>query len=137
MDKASFSIANYYFDKIIVDYELKSDDTYDISIVPTGFFDPDTKEYELAFDFKAFTGEDVESPFLYIHCVGVFVFENVDKLEDIPAFFYKNSIALLFPYLRAFISTVTIQLNRSPLVLPTLNLSSLEPILKEKTSLKS
>ncbi|CAM4366664.1 hypothetical protein AQBE111736_13510 [Aquirufa beregesia] len=42
-------------------------------------------------------------------------------------------MAILFPYLRAFISLVTLQINIPPLILPTLNLSSLEADLRKNT----
>ncbi|PHQ31123.1 protein-export chaperone SecB [Leeuwenhoekiella nanhaiensis] len=138
MEKASFSIANFYFDKVNIDLEYRKGKTYDVSIKPRGVFDGESKSYELTFDFEAFseTEEDSKTPFVSLRCVGEFEFENVNSLEDIPSFFYKNALALLFPYLRSFISSVTIQLNRSPLMLPTLNLSSLESVLIEKTDIK-
>lgn len=63
-------------------------------------------------------------------------FENVNSFEEIPDFFYKNSIAILFPFVRAYVSIITIQANVPSVMLPTLNLSSLESELKENTTLK-
>ena len=59
-----------------------------------------------------------------------------DKIEfnDIPGFFYPNSIAILFPYIRAFVSTLTLQANVTPIVLPTLNLTNLQEKLKKNTT---
>lgn len=42
-------------------------------------------------------------------------------------------MAILFPYIRAFVSTVTLQANVMPILLPTVNLSSLESRLRENT----
>ena len=50
--------------------------------------------------------------------------------------FISNSIAILFPYVRAFVSTLTLQANIKPILLPTLNLSSLQDILRENTTTK-
>lgn len=55
------------------------------------------------------------------------------ELKDIPDFFYANSIAIIFPYIRAFVSTLTLQANIPPIVLPTLNLSQLRTILRDNT----
>lgn len=60
-------------------------------------------------------------------------FENVSSFDEIPTYFYRNAIAIIFPYVRAFISTVTLQSNIPPVILPTMNLSSLESPLKENT----
>ncbi|EXZ22215.1 pretranslocase subunit SecB family protein, partial [Bacteroides fragilis str. S13 L11] len=57
-------------------------------------------------------------------------------LAEIPNFFYPNSIAILFPYVRAFVSTLTLQANIKPILLPTLNLSSLQDTLRENTTTK-
>lgn len=42
------------------------------------------------------------------------MFESARTLEDIPDYFYANSIAILFPYVRAFVSTVSLQANIPP-----------------------
>lgn len=137
MEKASFSIADYYFDKINIDLDYRTKNKFDVSIKPEGLFNDKLKSYELIFYFKAFSEGEENNPFITIKCVGIFEFQNVEGFNDIPSFFYKNALALLFPYLRAFISTVTIQINKPPLILPTFNLSSLESVLIEHTNIKS
>ena len=47
--------------------------------------------------------------------------------------FYKNSLAIIFPYIRAFISTLTLQSNAGLIILPTLNLTHLEKPFRENT----
>lgn len=69
-----------------------------------------------------------------INCKGLFEFKNVETIEDIPDFFYKNSIAILFPYVRAYISLVTTQANVPGIILPTYNLSNLEEKLRNNTT---
>jgi len=82
------------------------------------------------------TIEKDANPFINVRCNGVFKFTNVSSLEEIPSYFYRNSVAILFPYLRAYISIITNQANTPPLVLPTMNLVSLEKPLKENTIIK-
>ncbi|MHA3045066.1 hypothetical protein JSO61_006995 [Riemerella anatipestifer] len=103
-----------------------------ISFDPFGTFFSETSTYELRFVFNALTdGSDV--PFVSIECIANFKFENISGFDDIPTYFYRNAIAIIFPYIRAFISTVTLQSNIPPIVLPTMNLSSLEKPLKDNT----
>lgn len=132
VNKASFSIENYVFDKVFIDLDNKNGEEVSLDFDPSGVFCKDKSTYELTFNFKTYS-KDKEVPFVHIRCTGVFKFQNVKSLEEIPSYFYMNSIALLFPYLRAFISIVTIQANIVPLILPTLNLTSLATPLKEKT----
>ena len=54
-------------------------------------------------------------------------------LEEIPGFFYPNSLAIIFPYVRAFVSTITLQANVHPVMLPTLNLIGLTEELRSNT----
>ena len=62
-----------------------------------------------------------------------FKFSNVHSIEEIPEYFYNNSIAIVFPYLRAFITTLTSVAGIKPLILPTLNLTNLSAQLKVST----
>ncbi|MBQ2321387.1 MAG: protein-export chaperone SecB, partial [Bacteroidales bacterium] len=44
-----------------------------------------------------------------------------------------NSVAIIFPYIRAFVSTISLQANVNPIVLPTINLTGLTGELKRQT----
>ena len=79
------------------------------------------------------THKEIENPFISVQCKGAFKFENVTTLEEIPDYFYRNCIAILFPYVRAYVSLVTTQANVPGVILPTLNLSNLEDDLKKNT----
>ncbi|MGO3805987.1 MAG: protein-export chaperone SecB [Sphingobacterium sp.] len=68
-----------------------------------------------------------------VDCEGIFEFINVSQFSEIPDFFYTNCIAILFPYLRSYISTVTVQSNIKPIILPTLNLTPLAKKLRESS----
>lgn len=71
-----------------------------------------------------------------VDAVGKYTFskeEIVNKIDDISPFFYVNSSALLFPYLRAYISTLTNLSANKTINLPTLNLTNLGEELKNRT----
>lgn len=104
-----------------------------IKFDPSGRYKKDESVFELEIDFSAFSEDNVDDPFVYVKCITIFKFENVSSLKEIPPFFYKNSIAIVFPYVRAYVSLMTNQANVKPFVLPTLNLSSLEVPLKENS----
>lgn len=123
--KAAFKLDNYLFPKIEMNLEKHLSGNIDIDFVPSGVFIKDKSIFELEFDFKA-KFEDVNDFFITIKCIASFSFVNVNSLKEIPSFFYANSIAIIFPYIRAFVSTLTLQANVNPLVLPTYNLTSLE-----------
>jgi len=73
-----------------------------------------------------------------IESVGFFKFENIEK-DNLSSFLYHNAPAILFPYIRAYISSLTTLSGIKPVVLPTLNLSNLKDDLEQsivETSLK-
>lgn len=133
MEKAAFSLIQYSFDKVNIDYSLKKDCPTSVNIKPKGVFEKGTikSSFYLTFIFTALSEEN--DPYTTIECNANFEFSELISLEEVPTYFYSNSIAILFPYLRAFISTVTLQSNNPPVILPTMNLSSLEGLLRENT----
>lgn len=137
MENATFTLVNYKFDKVELDFVPRCEEKkWQISIAPKGVYSPATGVYELFFCFQGRLGEKEEAPFIKVHCSAVFNFGCSIKIEEIPSYFYANSIAIIFPYVRAFISTVTLQANIPPVVLPTYNLSSLQEELRNNTVIK-
>lgn len=68
-----------------------------------------------------------------INSIGNFKFEPVDDIDDISGFFYTNASAILFPYIRAYIGTLTNLSGLKAINLPTLNLTNLAEDLKQNT----
>ena len=132
--KAAFSLEHYLFDKVYINLENYNKNEYGIEFKPSGKFDKKNNIFTLNFGFTATCDGQIDS-FVTINCVGVFKFnEIVKELGDIPPYFYRNAIAILFPFLRGFLSMVTIQANVPPILLPTMNLTSLEKPLFENTT---
>lgn len=134
MKKAAFSLDNYRFNKIFINSDNTPTEDISIDFKPSGIFDSETKSFELALDFTAFSEEKgIDNYFMKITCLSIFSFDEVNTVEEIPPYFYKNSIAIVYPFIRAFVSSVSLQANVKPIILPTMNLSSLEIPLKENT----
>ncbi len=132
MQKAAFSIINYQFDKVTIDLSNHKSNELSLSFNTSGTFNCYDSIYELVFLVNV-THKEIENPFISVQCKGAFKFENVTTLEEIPDYFYRNCIAILFPYVRAYVSLVTTQANVPGVILPTLNLSNLEDDLKKNT----
>ena len=131
MEKAQFKLDNFVFNKAELDFTKRKSSELVLKFTPNGKFFLATKNYELNL---LFTASDSESDnVVLVNCLATFSFQDVMELEDIPDFFYANSIAIIFPYIRAFVSTLTLQANIPPIVLPTLNLSQLRTILRDNT----
>lgn len=139
MDKAAFSFESYSFNKVNIDFELNTVSDLQIEFYPSGVFrqtDSDSL-FEMRVIFSA-VDKCSGKEFIKIECNAIFRFSSRIEFDEIPLFFYGNSIAILFPYIRSFVSTLTLQANFPPLVLPTLNLLHLaEPLRKNTVKFKS
>lgn len=133
MNKAIFSLEDYRFEKVFIDFTRKQSDQIEIGFSPSGTFHSESATFTLNFSFIAHNN-DINTPFIKINCLATYKFQEKLNFQDIPPYFYQNSIAILFPYVRAFVSTVTLQANIGPILLPTMNLSELESPLRENTS---
>ena len=135
MQKAAFSIINYQFDRVQINLNNHKSKDLSLAFETKGLYDNENSTFELQFVINV-SNKESENPFVEISCKGIFKFENVSTFEEIPEFFYRNSIAILFPYVRAYLSLVTTQANVPGIILPTLNLSNLETELKSNTVIK-
>ena len=70
-----------------------------------------------------------------VDTIANFLFEKVENIDDISSFFYNNSSAILFPYIRAYISTLTNLSGNRSITLPTMNLTNLADELRANTTI--
>lgn len=109
--------------------------------------DESVKEWDLTFDIKNKTKVNKEknkmkinlnvevfkdtekAPFkMEAEIVGIF---SVDGNEDILSY-EANAIAIMYPYLRAIVSTYTASANVSPVILPAINVNAMLKRKKEE-----
>ena len=131
MEQATFNFEGYSFTQAPLDFRGADASPLKLEINPSGVFHRTDKRYTLTFDFSA---KEEASGRLVVHvaCVAQFRLSG----EDLPGYFYANSIAIVFPYVRAFVSTLSLQANiGTPIVIPTLNLSSLRDRLMADTQI--
>jgi preprotein translocase subunit SecB len=89
--------------------------------------------YDLTLNIVVHDEKNPENIIFEVTSISRFRFDNLDSFESIPPYFYKNAIAIVFPYLRAFMSTLTLQANTRLIRLNLMNLSNLEQPLKDNT----
>lgn len=136
MELARFKFKDYKITEFGFNSSNIIGDDIALKIDPEGVFNKSESLFSLTFKFYAFKKTDSpEKKFVNCKMTASFQFsEDVIDIEDIPTYFYANSIAIVFPYLRAFISSLTIQANLKPMILPTMNLTSLSSPLKENVT---
>lgn len=132
MEKAAFKLDTYHFVKASLDFDIHNEASLDIEIKPSGVLSLQDAKYTLNFQVIV-RCEENGAEVVNVVCEALFSFDTLINEEDIPSFFYPNSLAIVFPYVRAFVSTITLQANVHPVVLPTVNLIGLTDVLKKNT----
>ena len=134
-ERAVFSLTGYLFDEIALNlHNIKPNSEIDMKFSPSGNFDPEKNVFTLQFAFDALSeGAAV----VHVNCVATFEFRDPVSFDGIPDFFYGNCIAILFPYIRSMVSTLTLQANINPMILPTMNLISLKDALIANSQVKN
>ena len=136
---AAFRLLSYRFPTFTFDITKQPDSTEEgdvairLGFVPRGFYSQAARLFKLVVDVEVLVNE---VPLCKICCEAIFEFVSELKKEDLPDYFYPNSIAIVYPYIRAFCSLMTTQSNNTGIILPVLNLTSFGEKLKRNTILQ-
>ena len=133
-EKAAFSFQSFRVPKFTFDEGNNDlDNKLTLGFLPSGIYNSKTGEFEVTIKFVSQV-ENQERNIFELTAVSLFKFNTPIPYSEIPSFFYKNAIAIIFPYIRAFISTLTLQANTKLLKLDLMNLSVLEKPLIDNTT---
>lgn len=133
-ENARFFFEKYRITQIEYFEQNNSGEQLAVSIDPSGEYFEAEGRFVLKLSVVTFSEGHDAAPVWKISVEGCFKFDEPVPFEELPEYLYKNSIAITFPYIRAFLSTVTLQANTKIFILPLLNLSSLESLLRENTT---
>jgi preprotein translocase subunit SecB len=115
-----YEVNEIYF-KNNANFKLNKDGTpIDLKIIPT--VDIEDKNMNITLQIVIFEGaEQTNKPFeMKVNITGYFMAEGCN-----PETLKANAIAILYPYVRAIVSTYTANANITPLILPTINVNKL------------
>lgn len=131
--KASFSFKKFSVPKFSyssTNNELESE--LRLSFEPKGYYNKENSNFKLVIEFKGIE-ESTDNEIIKVTSEALFEFSEELDSKEIPIYFYSNSIAIVFPYIRAFISNLTLQANTGVIMLKLLNFTKMGNLLKENT----
>lgn len=135
MDESKFQFKGFLIKRSLI--ELKEglpSPKFSIRFNPKGIINPFESTFHLTLGVVI---EDENKKLLIeIEAVADYLFDNAFDKETLNKLFYINAPALLFPYIRAYISTLTNLSGIKPITLPTLNLSVLGDELQKNTTVQ-
>lgn len=132
--KSGFQFTGFHISKSFIENKglsKVSSDDLEMEFLPRGEKNDNKNEYRLFIEVKI-SSED-KSFVVNIEAVGFFNYPgNIDN-TILSNYFYINAPAILFPYLRAYISALTTLSGFDTVTLPTINFTYLGNRLKENT----
>ncbi|MDE6453567.1 MAG: protein-export chaperone SecB [Muribaculaceae bacterium] len=134
---AAFSFKDYKFTNVNVDFKkAEALEGLNINFSPCGVYDPESGIFSMQLVFTA-SDEKGDAKVIEIECHATFRFKVACRFEELPDYFFVNSTAILYPYIRAFVSTLTLLANYPPIVLPTFNVAGLGKELQQNTTVRT
>lgn len=113
---------SYFMMNETSDYELN------IDIQPSGRLYSELKQFELY--LNVLISEQQNRLKIEVKTISFFETDEIDNLPDSP-YFTLNAPAIVYPYIRAYIGTLTTQSGINTILLPAMNLQPLGDALKK------
>ena len=113
---------------------IKKGGDFKISIEPMGMID--YKECQFQIDLHVKISEASERFIAEIHMVSIFAFNKEIDREILENFIYVNAPAIIFPYVRTYISGITALSGMETIHIPPVNMIGIGEQLKGKLVIK-
>lgn len=133
--KASLKLKNFIVSEFKIvrspDYEFNGE--IDITLDPSGVYIRDENSYQLTLDVSV--SDDSKGFEIFVKAVGFFEIKPGEDENTLTNYFYTNAPAIIFPYIRSYVSGVSALSGLETVNLPIMNLSRLKDTLKENTTI--
>ncbi len=130
---SSFQFKGYRIERSVIDLKaVEIGENFSISFNPKGIINKTESSFQLNLTIYIKDKEDAIN--IEVSVVSFFVFDNQIAKNQLEKLFYMNAPAIIFPYLRSYITTLTVLSGIDPIILPTLNLSALGKELEKNTT---
>lgn len=132
MTQAKFQFKKFNIIRSLIERkELVPSKKININFLPSGEINTERSIFTLL--LKVVINDDNKSYNIEIDSTATFIFQNKISKENLEKYFFVNAPALLFPYIRAYISTLTNLSGFEPINLPTLNMTEVGKNLEANT----
>lgn len=120
--KSSFQFQGYKVIKSLIELNDINNEELTLNFEPKGLLNNVDNTFTLEMLVQIFDqGKNIN-----IEVIFEGEYSIVERDDNLKSFIFTNAPAILFPYIRAFISTITALSGGSQITLPTMNLSSLK-----------
>ena len=132
MEDSKFQFKGFIIKKSFFDQKAgEPSSKFNLDFSPRGLVNKKESCFQLQLGIKI--SDELEIFIIEVEAVADYYFDAEIEPNLLSKMFYINAPAILFPYIRAYITTLTTLSGLKPLILPTLNLVSLGEELKKNT----
>lgn len=126
--KSSFQFNGFTVSKSLIEIKDSSANHLNLKLnfQSSGLLNSTTNTFQLF--LKVFVFDENKNINIEVDMNGVFIYQPDEHLEN---YMLQNAPALLFPYVRSYVTALTALSGISPITLPTMNLTGLFDDLKE------
>lgn len=128
--KSSFNFIDFKINKVFFDFKKERTEEINIGFNPFGKYYVKTGIFKLFID--VIISNSNEEFIIEINTESSFSLKEIDINKD--NYFAINAPAIVFPYIRSFISSLSVQSGYKPMIIPTLNLIGISEELKSNIS---
>ena len=128
-----FQFLGYKIIKSHIDLSDVEDNELNVAIDLKGTINKIRSTFDLVLDVTI--NNKTNTILIDICALGNFSFPKEKEINDLSNYFYMNAPALLFPYIRAYIATLTNLSGIDAINLETLNLTQYGKILEQQTTI--
>lgn len=129
--QAPFRFKDFFFTESSIKLNRNTKGTsIDIRFDPKGKISEKEKSFEidLGVSLKSEDGLEVS-----VRMLGLFEFKDVVKAEQLNNYFFVNAPAIIFPYLRSYLSALTALSGSATIIIPPMNIIPLGKDLEKNT----
>jgi preprotein translocase subunit SecB len=130
-ETAKFNFRNFTIDRSVFIKKDGEPSDFSIELDPEGFINKENSCFKLKLKIRVHDENNIIN--IEVDTTGNFIFDRELEIHHLNQYFYVNAPAILFPYIRAYISTLSTLSGYKPIILPTLNLTSIGKILEKNT----
>ncbi|MVZ67612.1 protein export chaperone secb [Sphingobacterium sp. DK4209] len=130
--KAKISLDSVIFEELIIKRSPKKQGDFEMNIFPAGRFLKNNKKFQLNLVIDLVDKNEAFT--MKLNSVALFSIHDPESIKNETALFYVNAPAILFPYVRAYVNSITSLSGLKPVVLPIMNLLFLKDELMKNIS---
>ena len=124
---SAFSFEGFLISETHITRREEKQGKFKIDLAPSGKYIKRLKQFRVrVYDEKSFEAT--------IKTQSLFEFKEDVNESEIESYFYVNSSAIIFPYIRAYISALTALSGLKTITIPTMNLTGIGEKLKSNTT---